>query len=48
MDAFSLTTLNQNVWISIKISSKYFSKDLINDIPASVKIIAWHRPGDKP
>ena len=38
----------KNVWISIKISLKFVSKGLINNIPALVQIMAWRRPGDKP
>ena len=38
--------LNENVRISIKISLKFVPKDPINNIPALVQIMAWHRPGD--
>ena len=45
MDAiFKYIFLNENAWISLKISLKV----LINNIPALVQIMAWHRPGDKP
>ena len=40
--------LNENVWISIKISLKFVPKDPINYNPALVQIMAWHRTGDKP
>ena len=40
--------LNENVWIPIKISLKFVSKDPINNNPALVQIMAWRRPGDKP
>ena len=40
--------LNENIWIPIKISLKFVPKGSINDIPALVQIMAWHRPGDKP
>ena len=40
--------LNENVWISIKISLKFVPKGPINNIPALVQIMAWRRPGDKP
>ena len=40
--------LNENVWISIKISLKFVPKGPINNIPVLVQIMAWHRPGDKP
>ena len=43
-DIFKCFFLNENVWISIKISLK----DLINNVPALVQIMAWRRPGDKP
>ena len=39
--------MNENVWISIKISLK-FPKGPINNIPSLVQIMAWRRPGDKP
>ena len=45
---FKCIFLNENVWIPIKISLKFVSKGPINNIPALVQIIAWHRPGDKP
>ena len=47
-DIFKYIFLNENVWISIKISLKFVPKDPINHIPALVQIIAWRRPGDKP
>ena len=40
--------LNENVWISIKISLKFVHKGQINNIPVLVQIMARHRPGDKP
>ena len=33
--------LNENVWISIKISLKFVHQGPINDIPALVQIMAW-------
>ena len=47
-DIFQCIFLNQNVWISIKISLNFGSKGPINDISALVQIMAWRRPGDKP
>ena len=47
-DIFKCIFLNENVWISIKISLKFIPKGPINNIPALVKIMAWRRPGDKP
>ena len=32
----------------IEISLKFVPKRPINNIPALVQIMAWHRPGDKP
>ena len=40
--------LNENVWISIKISLKFVPKGPINNNPALVQIMAWRRSGDKP
>ena len=47
-DIFKWIFLNENVWISIKISLKFVPKGPINNIPALVQIMAWRRPGDKP
>ena len=47
-DIFKCIFLNENVWISIKISLKFVPKGPINNNPALVQIIAWRRPGDKP
>ena len=41
-------SLNENVWISNKISLKFIPKGPINNIPALVQIMAQRRPGDKP
>ena len=40
--------LNENVWISIKISLKFVPMGQINNISALVQIMAWRRPGDMP
>ena len=40
--------LNENVWITIKISLKFVLKCPIDNIPALVYIMAWWRSGDKP
>ena len=40
--------LNENIWISIKMSLKFVSRGSINNIPALVRIMAWRLPGDKP
>ena len=47
-EIFKSIFLNENVWISIKISLKFVPRCLINNIPALVQIMAWHRQGDKP
>ena len=39
--------LNENVWISIKISLKFVPKGPINNIPALVQIRAWRQTGNK-
>ena len=54
MDAIFQTTffkcifLNENVWISLKISLKFVPRVPVNNIPALVLIKAWRRPGNKP
>ena len=40
---FKCIFLNENVWIPIKISLKFFPKGPINNIPALVQIMAWRR-----
>ena len=47
-DIFKCIFLNENIWISIKISLKFVPKGSINNISALVQIMAWCRPGDKP
>ena len=47
-DLFKCIFLNENVWISIKISLKFVPKCPIDNIPALVQIMAWRRIGDKP
>ena len=47
-DIFQFISLNENVWISVHMSLKFVTKVWINNIPALVQIMAWHRPGDKP
>ena len=47
-DTFKRIFFNENVGISIKISLKFVHDGPINNIPALVQIMAWHRPGDKP
>ena len=45
---FKCIFLNENVWISIIISLKFVPKGPVNNIPAFVQIMAWHRIGNKP
>ena len=47
-DIFKCIFLNENVWISIKISLRFVPKGPIDNIPALVQIMAWRRPGNKP
>ena len=47
-DVLKCIFLNENVWISLKIPLKLVPSGPINNIPALVQIMAWHRPGDKP
>ena len=47
-DVLKCIFLNENVWISLKISLKFVPRVPINNIPALVLIMAWRRPGDKP
>ena len=47
-DIFKCIFLNENVWISLKISLKFVRKVQINNISALIQIIAWRWPGDKP
>ena len=48
VDIFKRIFLNENIWISISISVKFFLNSPINSIPALVQIMAWRRPGGKP
>ena len=45
---FKCISLNENIWISIKISLKLVPKGPINNILALVQILAWRPTGDKP
>ena len=47
-DIFKCIFLNENEWISLRISLKFVPKVRINNIPSLVQIMAWRRPGDKP
>ena len=45
-DIFKCIFLNVLIWL--KISLKFVPKIRINNIPALVQIMVWHRPGNKP
>ena len=45
-DIFKCIFLNENIYISIKISLKFDPKGSINNTPALVQVMAWRRPGD--
>ena len=45
-DIFKCIFFSEDVWISLRISLKFDPKARINNIPALVQIMAWHRPGD--
>ena len=47
-DIFKCIFLNENVWLSVKISWNFVPQGPINTIPALVQIMACRRPGDKP
>ena len=47
-DILKCVFLNENEWISLRISLKFVSKVRINNIPSLFQIMAWCRPGDKP
>ena len=47
-DIFKCIFVNENISISINISLKFVPKSSINNIPASVQIMARRRPGHKP
>ena len=47
-DIFKWIFVNENVWISIKISLKFVPRGPVNNIPTLVQVMAWRRPGDKP
>ena len=40
-DTFKCIFLNENAWISLKVSLKFVPKVRINNIPALVQIMAW-------
>ena len=48
VNIFKRIFLNENIWISNKISLKYVPRGLIDNMSALFQIMAWHRSGDKP
>ena len=47
-DVLKRIFFNDKVWFSITISLKFVAKGRINNVPTSVRIMAWWRQGDKP
>ena len=47
-EIFKSIFVNENIWISIKISLKFVPRGLIDNKSALVQIMAWRRTGDKP
>ena len=47
-DIFKCISLNENCWISNKISLRHVPQGLIDNMAALVQIMAWRRRGDKP
>ena len=47
-DVFKSISLNENIFISIKISLTFVPKGSINNMPSLVQTLAWRRAGDKP
>ena len=47
-DILKCIFMNENVWISIKISLNIVPDDPNNNIPALVQIMVWRRLGNKP
>ena len=45
---FKCIFFNENVWILMKFPLKFVPKVRINNIPALIQIMTWHRSGDKP
>ena len=45
---FKHISYHENVWISIKISLNFVPNDPIDSKPALIRVMAWHRPGNKP
>ena len=46
-DIFKSFLLNDDIWISTKISLTFFPKSSINSRVALIQIMTWRRTGDK-
>ena len=47
-DSLRCISLNENLWLSIKISLKFVPEGSINNNPTLFQIMAWRQAGDKP
>ena len=47
-DIFKYIFINENCCILTRFSFELVTKDPINNVPALVQIMDWHRPGDRP
>ena len=47
-DIIKCIFMDENIWISIKISPNFAPKGQMDNISALVQIMAWCKPGDKP
>ena len=47
-DVLKCIFLNENVWISFKMSLNCVPNGPINNITVLIQLMAWRRPGDKP
>ena len=47
-DIFKCIFLNENDIIPLQISLKFVPRSPVDNKPALVQIMAWHRTGDKP
>ena len=47
-DIFKCIFFNENVWLSLTFSLNFAPKVPIDNIPALIQIMGWHRTGDTP
>ena len=47
-DDFKCIFFNENYRIPMRISLKFIPRSAIDNKPALVRVMAWHRRGDKP